>query len=148
MRRLAAILLGTALLAGCSGGGDPFFTEPQSGLPGSYLGRDVVQEAQLEASCRDVKIAVWDAEAVDGDVVSVVVNGEVLLEGYSLAKEKKELPVRLRRGYNWILLYAVNEGTVPPNSAAVQITDCSRVQQIELSSNLETCGAAYVVVPD
>jgi hypothetical protein len=148
MRRLLPAFICAALLAGCSGDGDPYYAEARAGLPGSYRGREVVREGSLVVGCRDVNLDLWDGEFVDGDVVTIVVNDEVVLENYTLAKEKRVVPVRLRRGYNWVLLYAVNEGSVPPNTASVDVRDCSSTQTLALSSDLKSCGAAYLVAPD
>ncbi len=69
-------------------------------------------------------IAVWDGGNVDGDRITLQYNGKDQLTNYYLVKEKRELRIPIV-GYdvNTITILAINEGSDPPNTASVLLTD-------------------------
>jgi hypothetical protein len=66
---------------------------------------------------------IWDSGVIDGDVVSVLFNGQNILSNYTLAKEKMQLRLRLIKGANTITIVAEDEGNNPPNTAEMLLTD-------------------------
>lgn len=75
---------------------------------------------------KKVTLLIYDAGKVDDDRVSITVNGELVLEDYSIEREKKELEIVLQEGKSVIEVTALNEGTKPPNTVKVEIKDGSR----------------------
>ena len=69
-------------------------------------------------------IDVWDGGTVDGDRITLQFNGETYLTNYFLQKEKKQLRIPIS-GYevNTIAILADNEGSDPPNTASILLTD-------------------------
>jgi hypothetical protein len=63
----------------------------------------------------------WDNADVDGDSISVSVNGRFVLSNHALDKAKKRVVVILEPGENVITVFAHNEGRVPPNTSACSI---------------------------
>lgn len=49
-------------------------------------------------------------------------------------------------GYNYILLYAHNEGSIAPNTAAIRIDDGVSTEDFTLQSNLSTNGAVDLII--
>ncbi len=95
----------------------------------------------LPVRSKVIKITVWDTEEIDGDIVSLNYNGRWILQNYQLKRKKKKLRVQLVPDQdNYLILYAHNEGSRPPNTAAFAIVDSRGVQHIALSSDLESCG--------
>ncbi len=69
-------------------------------------------------------IDIWDGGNVDGDLVTVQFNGKVYLSSYSLVKEKKQLRIPLSgKSTDIITIHADNEGSDPPNTASILLTD-------------------------
>jgi hypothetical protein len=63
----------------------------------------------------------WDNADVDGDSISVTVNGRFVLANHALDKTKKRVVVILEPGENVIAVHAHNEGRVAPNTSACSI---------------------------
>lgn len=73
-----------------------------------------------------VVIAIWDGGHVDGDRVTLQYNGKNYLTNYSLVKEKKQVRVPVsQHGIDTITIIADNEGSEPPNTASLMLTDGS-----------------------
>ncbi len=69
-----------------------------------------------------IKLTIWDKGKVDGDIISITLNGKNILEKYSITKEIKILDILLDNiDVNEIKIIAINEGTLPPNTAAIKI---------------------------
>ena len=60
----------------------------------------------------------WDNAEIDGDTISVLLNGHVVVGGLALAKKPARVILDLDRGDNQLLVIAHNEGRVPPNTAS------------------------------
>ena len=141
---LALLLLG--FLPGC----DLLDQENDSSrpiTPDTFMGRDVMEQGTVYVADRDVTLNVWDSGQIDGDIISLYVNGRPVVSQQTLSGSKRSYRVQLNRsGYSYILLYAHNEGSIPPNTAAVSIDDGYYEQTLVLSADLSTNGAYNIVV--
>ena len=118
----------------------PSFT---NGRPNENLGC-------IEIDNRNVDIEVWDHSTIDGDVISLIVNSESGLEETILDTHELDGPGNSFKmshsfagnGYNYLTLFAHNEGDISPNTATISIDG----NQFILSSNLDTNGYVDIVV--
>lgn len=118
-------------------------------IPSSSLGRDNQVLGNVFLSNKDITISVWDHGTVDGDIVSIYLNGELLINERTLdgPSDKIEVSTTLDyNGYNYILLYAHNEGSLSPNTAAIRIDDGVSTEDFTLESNLSTNGAVDLII--
>ena len=70
---------------------------------------------------KKITIKIWDDDKVDGDVVSLNLNGIWILKNYRLKKHVKNILIDLPLDSNELILYAENLGRMPPNTAAISI---------------------------
>jgi len=79
----------------------------------------------------------WDDGSVDGDIVSVYLNGNPLpgLNQYTLTGTKTDFTFTVSSGTNNLVLVANNQGTVGPNTCAIEINHST---QHSLSLDLDT----------
>lgn len=106
--------------------------------------RAVKVERVLEVKSKDLQIRVWDNGTVDGDVVTLFINGRRLLYNYRVSKRKMTIPVTLDRDNNFLILHADDIGSISPNTVAVSVYDGVHEQTIILSSNLDFSGAVMI----
>ncbi len=109
--------------------------------------RSVEVKDTIYSSTRDVDILVWDAQKVDGDTVSLMLNGEFILENHPLSKVPKRLKATLQPKNNQLILYAHNLGTIPPNTASISILHLNSQQEVNLMSD-EKKSQAVIVIHD
>lgn len=81
-----------------------------------------------------VKVIVRDPNAEDGDIISLYLNGYPLLEDYKVLKKEKVIEITLDEGDNHLIMRAINEGRIPPNTASVTIDDGKTKQSVTLSA--------------
>lgn len=138
---LAIVCLGIA--GGCSSSG-PNYDEPI--MPSTFADRPVEDQGTHTVRNTSVTFYLWDSQQIDGDIVTFVVNGKTVASEYTLTGRKKAYPFKLHSGYNYILLFAHNEGSLKPNTAAVSVDDGDREKTLVLNASLKTNGAMNIVV--
>jgi|GEM_PF-626825 len=103
--------------------------------------RDVEVERVMEVKNKTVRIRVWDNGTVDGDILSLFLNGELIIKNYRVTRQKYEAIVKLDKPTNFIILHAINVGSISPNTVAVSVDDGFQEQVVIISSNLDKSGA-------
>ena len=103
-----------------------------------------IQET-LMVSSSSVTLTVWDKNRVDGDEISLYLNGEPFLEEYTVSKFRKSIALTLKPGSNTIVMQALNLGRVPPNTAAISIDDGIKKKILTLVSDLKQSGALEII---
>lgn len=108
-------------------------------------GRRYKIQESLTVSSPSVTLSLWDKNRVDGDEISLYLNGEPVLETYTVSKTKKDIVINLKQGSNTIVMEALNLGKVPPNTAAIGINDGSAKKIVTLISDLKQSGALEII---
>jgi hypothetical protein len=71
-----------------------------------------------------ILLEVWDGNNEDNDKITILFNGNEILQNYTLTKEKKKLSLPVGGNeLNIITIIANNEGNDPPNTANILLTD-------------------------
>ena len=109
-----------------------------SGRPNNYLGC-------VQINSRITSIEVWDHGQIDGDIVSIIANGNRIIDQVEL--DGPGNPVRVDydfgfNGFNYVTLFAHNLGDLPPNTCTIAINGVEFI----LEANLEANGAIDVIV--
>ena len=90
--------------------------------PLSLQKRDVEIQKVITVRSKKINLSVWDNERVDGDRVSLSLNGKWILRNYEIAKEKHSLDIELiKNQVNELVFFAENLGEIPPNTTAINI---------------------------
>jgi hypothetical protein len=79
------------------------------------------QQVKLELKNEKLILEVWDNSNIDGDTISVYFNGEPILLSHGLSAQKERLELTLKPGENILLVEALNEGSISPNTAAFML---------------------------
>ena len=90
--------------------------------PLSLQKRDVEVQKVITVRSKKINLSVWDNERVDGDRVSLSLNGKWILRNYEIAKEKHSFDIELiKNQVNELVFFAENLGEIPPNTTAINI---------------------------
>ncbi len=124
---------------------EPVQVNESSIIPSSSFGRPNNYLGCIEISSRITNISVWDHGTVDGDIVSIIANGNVIIDEQTLGGPSSPISVDYDFGYNgfnYVTLYAHNLGDIPPNTCTVAINGVEFV----LEANLEANGSVDVII--
>ena len=94
--------------------------------------------ATIPVSQQDsVKVQLYDNGEIDGDSVSLYLNGELILAHQKLLAEPKTLwiPIDKNLPVNKLVLFAENLGRLPPNTALMEITIKGKIYNVFLSTD-------------
>src|SRR5262249_21220756 len=106
-------------------------------IPLRLRSREVKKTKNFTVKKETVDLFVFDDEIVDGDTLSLFFNGEWVLSSYGVVREKKKITLQLKPNTNnYLVLFADNLGTKPPNTAAIQFFDAKQRRTVRLSSDL------------
>lgn len=105
--------------------------------------RKLIIQETLHVPDATVKLQVWDKNTVDGDMVSIYLNGVLIADSVDVVSSRKEYLLNLQPGSNLIVMHAINLGSVPPNTATISINN--RNKNITIVSDLESSGAIEVI---
>ena len=97
--------------------------------------KNILKRINLEQT--SFKVDLYDDGDIDGDIVSVYYNGKPILSNKKLTD--KALTVTLtadpNKKENELLIYAENEGTIPPNTALMIVTDGTTRTEVRVTSD-------------
>jgi hypothetical protein len=99
--------------------------------------RKLVTKETLRIVTKDsLVLKIWDSNRVDGDIVSLDLNGQLILESYKLTSIPKLIKIPLNKGENIVTMFAHNLGDIPPNTAALLIEREEGFKTIILKSDM------------
>lgn len=99
--------------------------------------KPIRSDHKLNLQSRRLTIKVWDAQVVDGDIISLFINNEPIISEYTIVTVPKTVTFdasAYKRAY--VYLHAHNVGSIPPNTATLMISDGIQDIQVEMRSDL------------
>jgi len=96
----------------------------ENGFPTKIDDRAVKQQREITFTGNHITISVWDNQSVDGDIVSLFLNGKPILTEFTISKEKHLIQLNVEEGTDYYLtLFAHNLGKIPPNTLSLLVSD-------------------------
>ena len=125
---------------------------PAISLPKTYEKRISSIVKTIPVKNKQLKICLYDNGEIDGDSVSLIFNGKLLLSHKRLTAVALNITVDLDNednAVNELAMYAENLGSIPPNTALMVITDGTQKYELRISSDMKKSGAVrFLYVPD
>lgn len=106
--------------------------------------RKVRVDRVLKVNSPELRIRIWDNGTVDGDIVTIFLNGEQLVTEFRVSKHKWSIPVTLTEAENLLIIHADDLGDITPNTVAVSIDDGTKEEVLVLSSDLRVSGGVLI----
>lgn len=109
--------------------------------------REVSIVNEIEVRSKTIEVRFYDNGTVDGDIISIYFNGQLIQQRQALTSSPIRFTLQLREGEeNIIAMFAENLGTIPPNTALMVVDDGSSIIRIPLESNMQQSGAVRIRV--
>ncbi len=101
--------------------------------PESIGGRSVEVGKTVSVKARTIKLRIWDSQVEDGDIISVYLDDEKVIDHLYLRSKPQEFEIKLPPGKeHYLTVYADDFGKSEPNTARVLIFDGDKEQVIDL----------------
>src|SRR5690606_3566835 len=98
--------------------------------------RDNFLIGRLQSSENKVLLKIWDAQQVDGDLITIHLNGKPLLENMEVRHQPRFIEITLKKGVNQLLFRAENVGRIPPNTGVVELSTKDFQRQILFNTDM------------
>ena len=108
-------------------------------LPKTLTQRKNTEQSRIEVNVKTINLKVYDNAIIDGDTVSILYNGKLLLSHQLLSEKAIEINIELdeNKTRHEIILFAENLGSIPPNTALIVITAGKNRYELFASASLE-----------
>jgi len=115
-------------------------------LPVGYAERKKNVIRTLMVNTDSIVLRVYDNGVVDGDIVSVIYNDEVVVDKLSLTARALVIKIPVNReGINTLVFHAHNLGDYPPNTAKLEIIYGNKKEEITVSSDFTVSSTIDIV---
>ncbi len=86
----------------------------------------------IVVNSNNISINIWDCGNLeDGDQIDLLVNGSYIRENFILSFTKEIINITLNDGANTLSVHADNEGTNPPNTACLEISNVTNGEALQ-----------------
>ena len=101
---------------------------------------------EIKLNNNKLVLSISDDRTVDGDIITILLNGKVVLDNYPVVKEPKTVKIKLEKDTEYELIFiAVNEGETPPNTALVVVKTGGTTKKFHMKADLETNDVIYLL---
>ena len=95
----------------------------------------------LEINSDSLELSFYDNGVIDGDSISVYVNGQNIISNVKLTATATKRKIPVSGNEMLIVLAAENLGTLPPNTGLLTIKDGENTYQVNFSADMQTNAA-------
>ena len=108
-------------------------------LPKTFSQRKNKEQSRIEVDVKTINLKVYDNAIMDGDTVSILYNGKILLAHQLLSEKAIELNIELdeKQTRHEITLFAESLGSIPPNTALIVVTAGKKRYELFASASLD-----------
>lgn len=108
-------------------------------IPKTITQRKNKEQSRITVNTKSINLKVYDNAIMDGDTVSILYNGKLLLSHKLLSEKAIEINLELddKQTRHEIILFAENLGSIPPNTALIVITAGEKRYELFASASLE-----------
>ncbi len=104
-----------------------------------FTERQSVVTNEIEVESDSLRVSIYDNGEVDGDIISIFYNKQLILNSQKLTHKSIRIQLLLdsTKVFNDISMFAENLGLIPPNTALMIIDDGKNKYEVGVSSNLQ-----------
>lgn len=104
-----------------------------------YTERENIVISEIEVDSDSLQVDVYDNGEIDGDMISLFYNKQLILSNQKLTHKSIKIKIELDSTItsNEISMFAENLGLIPPNTALMIVNDGKNKHEIRLTSSLE-----------
>ena len=115
-------------------------------LPAEFDKRISAIQQTVSVENSTIRIELYDNGEIDGDSVSLIYNGSLILTHKKLTDKPISLDIPVKDdSVNELVMYADNLGTIPPNTALLIVRDGNKRYEVRITSDLRKSGTIRFV---
>lgn len=119
--------------------------KPASAYMSELNGRKVRKGRNIEIHSDEITIQIFDKNEVDGDSISLYYGDSLIVEHLAITHKKVSFTIKVDKSKpKQIVLFAENQGKVPPNTACIIIKDGRNSTDVVLQSDFKYCDSVML----
>ena len=123
--------------------------KPSSAYMQELNGRKVRKGRNIAIQSEEVTIQIYDKNEVDGDSVSLYYGDSLIVEHLAITHKKVSYTFKIDKTQpKQIVLFAENQGSVPPNTACIVVKDGRVSTEVVLQSDFKYCDSVMLTYDD
>ena len=101
--------------------------------------RTTIVQQTVSFTSDSLQLSLYDNGEIDGDTVSVLMNGQLILakQGLSTTAVKKTIYIPSNMDYVELVMYAESLGSIPPNTGLLVVKDGKSLYEVRFSGDLQ-----------
>jgi hypothetical protein len=112
-----------------------------------YSKREISMPTIIFVDSSIIKVCVFDEQTIDGDSVSIEYKDSVVIRDIRLDKNKNCINLKIEANQpNYLVIHALNEGRIKPNTVSLIIDDGIKEQKISIKATLISSGAVNLLL--
>lgn len=119
--------------------------KPASAYMSDLNGRKVRKGRNIEIHSDEITIQIFDKNEVDGDSISLYYGDSLIVQHLAITHKKVSFTIKVDKSKpKQIVLFAENQGSVPPNTACIIIKDGRNSTDVVLQSDFKYCDSVML----
>lgn len=102
---------------------------------------------EMKLNSNKLILSISDDRKVDGDIITIMLNGEVILDNYPVVKEAKTIKIKLEENVDEyeLIFRAENKGSIPPNTALIVVKNGKVNKKFHMKADLKSNDVIYLI---
>lgn len=104
--------------------------------------RDVKEPVLIKTAYDTIHVCVEDDQTIDGDSIAIEFNQRIIQRDIMIQREAYCFDIIMTQtGTNTLIVHALNEGKIPPNTCVIRLYFGDEVREVRLKSDMKNSGA-------
>jgi hypothetical protein len=112
-----------------------------------FFERELTDIQEIIVDTSKIKLCVSDDQTIDGDSIAIEYKGEIIEPAIALVGKELCFEIEVSKNSpNYLVIHALNEGRIKPNTLMVKIIDGKNEKIFNLKSDLAKSGVINIIV--
>ena len=110
-----------------------------------YNNRRLFEKGKFNTRKSKIILSVWDYDIKDDDTITILLNGETIVDNHKLSNKKLVIPISLKADKNQLTIHADYLGKLPPITAMLSLHDGDLVTRYAMHADMKRSDTIHII---
>ena len=110
-----------------------------------YNNRRLFEKGKFNTKKSKIILSVWDYDIKDDDTITILLNGETIVDNHKLSNKKLVMPISLKADKNQLTIHADYLGKLPPITAMLSLHDGDLVTRYAMHADMKRSDTIHII---
>lgn len=110
-----------------------------------YNNRRLFEKGKFNTKSSEIMMSVWDYDIKDNDTITILLNGETIIDNHRLSNKKLVIPISLKADKNQLTIHADYLGKLPPITAMLSLHDGDLVSRYAMHADMKRSDTINII---